>query len=142
MGAKADFPTTFEVTDPAVLKRDLDRLGQGLYKYAQDAALAFQPVPDPSPPQVLAFGATTRVAIPADTTLNLQLPQPDVKNGRRSLFIKRETTTGTVNVRAVGGSLINGHTSQLLPAQPGLYAIMFDSQNYYSQPALAADWGG
>lgn len=141
MGAKADFPTTFTVTEPAQLKRDLDRLGQGLYKYTQDASLAFQPVPDVSPPQVLAFGTTTRIALAPGTTLQLQLPQPDVKNGRKQLYIKRETTTGTVYVRGVG-CLINGHSSQLLPAQPGLYTIFFDAVNYYSQPALAADWGG
>lgn len=139
MGAKVDIPQVFTPADPAALKRDLERFAQGVYKYTQDAAAGFVSFPVPSPASVLAFGTVTRVSLVAGDSLVLQLPQPDVKNGGKSLSIKRETTTGSCKIRGVG-ALINGRPSQLLPAALGMYSVFFDGTNYYSTQPLAADW--
>lgn len=142
MPAKLDIPLVYTVDPkrPEVLKRDLERLSSGVYNYSQDAAKRFAPIPSPAPnTQILAFGMTTRVALASGESLTLQLPQPDVKNGSLSLWVKRETSTGTCAIKAVG-CLLNGRASKLLPAAPGVYQIFFDSVNYYSNPQLAADW--
>lgn len=141
MGAKVDIPQVFTPADPVALKRDLERLAQGIYKYTQDAPKVFLPSPTPSPVGVLAFGCVTRVSLVAGDSLSLQLPQPDAQNGGKILYIKRETTTGSCAIRGVG-ALLNGRSAKLLPAQVGLYSIFFDGMNYYSLQQLAADWGG
>jgi hypothetical protein len=98
-------------------------------------------VPDNAPANTLSFDHVTRVNLQAGAALTLLLPQPDVKNGNRTLFVKRETSTGTVKIRCVGCTL-NGRASQSLPALPGLYGVFFDSANYFSTRPLAADWDG
>lgn len=142
MGKKLDIPLVFTPGDPAMLKRDLERLATAMDGYVrQDAPASFVATPQPNRSGVLSFDKQTRVALAAGETLALQLPQPDVTNGGRSLYVKRETSLGSCKIRGVG-ALINGRSTKLLPAQPGLYTIFFDGTNYYSSPALAADWGG
>jgi hypothetical protein len=144
MGSKIDIPLVYTVTDPAALKRDLNRLAKGIDQYTLQAAKDFRVIPVQilvSQPQVLAFDMTTRIALNTGGNLVLQLPQPDVKNGQRALYIKRETTVGNCTIKGVGCT-INGRSSKLLPAAPGLYTITFDGANYFSNPQLAADWGG
>ena len=141
MPAKLDIPLVFTVDPeaPEVLKSELERFADGVYKYSQDSAKTFAQIPQPSPPQVLAFGTVTRVRLRVGETLVLQLPQPNVKSGGLSLWVKRESTTGTARIQGVG-CLINGRASKLLPAAVGLYQVFFDAENYYSNPQLAADW--
>lgn len=144
MSSKIDIPLVFTVADPVALTRDLNRLAKGIDQYATQAAKDFRVIPDPVPNSqglVLAFDMTTRIALSAGDNIVLQLPQPDVKNGQRALYIKRETIVGNCTIKGVGCT-INGRSSKLLPAAPGLYTITFDGANYYSNPQLAADWGG
>ena len=139
MGAKVDIPQVFTPADPVALKRDLERLAQGVYKYTQDASAAFMPTPAPAPVAKLSFGCVTRVNMVAGDTLVLQLPPVDVANGGKTLYIKRETTAGSCQIRGVGAN-INGRPTKILPAMPGMYAIYFDAVNYFSHQPLAADW--
>jgi len=141
MGAQADIPQVFTPADPAALKRDLERFAQGVYKYTQDSKKSFSSLPQPAPANVLAFDLVTRVNMRAGDSLALQLPQPDVKNGGRTLYLKRELTTGSCVIRGVN-ALIDGRATKLLPAAPGIYSVFFDGTNYYSSPQFAADWGG
>lgn len=141
MAAKIDIPQVFTPANPAALKRDLERFAQGVYKYTQDAPRVFAPIPIAGSTTLLAFGTVTRVALLAGDSLTLQLPQPDTADGNKTLYIKRETNTGSCVIRGVG-ALLNGRSTKLLPAQPGLYSIFFDGLNYFSEQPLAADWGG
>lgn len=142
MGKKLDIPLQFTPGDPVALKRDLERFATAMDGYTRtDAPAEFVAAPTPGRNGVLSFDMLTRVSLVIGDVLALQLPQPDVKNGGRTLYVKRETTGGTCTIRGVG-ALINGRATKLLPAQPGLYSIYFDGTNFYSTPALAADWGG
>jgi len=141
MGAKVDIPQVFTPSDPVALKRDLERFAQGFYRYTQDVPKTTLPAPTAAPVGILAFGCVTRVSLRAGDSLVLQLPQVDVQNGGKILYIKRETNTGSCSIRGVG-ALLNGRTKQLLPALPGLYSVFFDGANYYSTQPLAVDWGG
>jgi hypothetical protein len=141
MGQKIDIPLVYTTTDPNALARDLNRLAKGIDQYTLQAAKDFRLIPDPLTTPVLAFDMTTRIALNSGDNLVLQLPQPDVKNGQRALYIKRETIVGNCIIKGVGCT-INGRSSKLLPAAPGLYTITFDGANYFSNPQLAADWGG
>lgn len=128
-------------TDDKALKSDLERNAKALRDYSLSVRAQAQPLPDNAPAGVLSFDHVTRVSLALGDVLKLQLPQPDVKNGNRTLYIKRETTTGTCTIRAVG-CLLNGHATQTLPAALGLYAIFFDAANYFSLRPLATDWSG
>ncbi len=142
MGTKLDIPLVFTPSDTATLKRDLERFAKAVDGYTRESApAAFVAAPQPGRLGVLSFDMVTRVALATGDVLTLQLPQPDTKNGGRVIYVKRETTVGTCTLRGVG-ALLNGRATALLPAQPGLYGIYFDGANYYSQQALAADWGG
>lgn len=141
MAAKIDIPQVFTPADPVALKRDLERFAQGVYKYTQDAPSAFAPVPVTGSTTVLAFGTVTRVTLIAGDSIALQLPQPKPADGNKTLYIKRESSTGSCTIRGVG-ALINGRATKLLPAQPGLYSIYSDGVNYFSVQPLAADWSG
>lgn len=141
MGKKLDIPLVFTPTDPAMLKRDLERFATAMDRYVRtDAPAEFVISPKPNRSGILSFDMVTRVALTTGDSLTLQLPQPDVTNGGRALYIKREGTTGTCTIRGVG-ALIGGRPTKVLPAAPGLYAIFFDGANYYPMPALAAAWG-
>jgi len=142
MGKKLDIPLSFTPGDPAALKRDLERFATAVDGYTRTLApAAFVAAPQPNRDGLLSFDMLTRVSLVSGDVLMLQLPQPDVKNGGRTLYVKRETITGNCFIRGVG-ALINGRATKLLPAAPGLYSIFFDGANYYSSPALAADWTG
>ena len=143
MGTKLDIPSVFSPGDPAALKRDLERFATAVDGYVRAGApTAFVAAPQPiARTGLLAFGAVTRVATASGETLALQLPQPDVSNAGKFIYVKQENITGTCTIRGVG-ALINGRATKLLPAAPGLYTIYFDGTNYYSSPQLAADWGG
>jgi|SRR5882724_2354734 len=140
--AKLDIPSVYDTADAKALKRDLERFAHAVDGYARSGApAAFIALPTPGQLGILSFDKLTRVTLVTGATLALQLPQVDVINGGRTLYIKRESITGTCTIRGVG-ALINGRATKLLPAAPGLYSIFFDGANYYSSPQLAADWGG
>jgi hypothetical protein len=143
MGTKLDIPSVFTPSDAPALKRDLERFATAVDSYARAGApSAFVAAPQPATRStVLAFGMVTRVSLASGDTLALQLPQPDVANAGKFIYVKQEAITGTCTIRGVG-ALINGRATKLLPAAPGLYTIYFDGANYYSSPQLAADWGG
>lgn len=144
MGAKVDIPLVYNVTDPQTLKRDLERLANGVDRYTRNAPSVFEPLPEVSkldPAPKLAFGTITKVAPVVGTPLILQLPQPDPTNGGRRIIIERTSVLGTAYVLAIG-CLVNGLAQGLLPSALGIYEIVFDGQNYYSSPQLAVDWGG
>ena len=134
-------PVLVYSAEPAALKTDLERNAKALRDYSLALVKTAQPLPDNARANVLAFDNVTRVAMQLGDVLTLQLPQPDTKNGNRQILIKRETLVGTCVIKAVG-CLLNGHASQTLPAEPGVYAIFFDSANYYSLRPLAVDWSG
>lgn len=131
----------FNVDDKSALKRDLERSAKLQRDYSLSLVKTAQPLPDNAPANTLCFDHATRVALMPGDTLALQLPRPDVANGNRTLYVKRETSTGTCVIRAVG-CLLNGHATQTLPAEIGLYGIFFDSANYFSTRPLATDWSG
>lgn len=134
-------PVLVYSTDDKQLKSDLERNAKALRDYSLSLRAQAQPLLDNAPANVLSFDHVTRVSLALGDVLQLQLPQPDVKNGNRTLYVKRETTTGTCYLRAVG-CLLNGHATQTLPAALGLYGIFFDSANYFSLRPLATDWSG
>ncbi len=141
MGSKLDIPSVYNPADPAALKRDLERFATAVDSYTRNADKLFTPKPGNAPSSTLSFDNVTRVSLLIGDVLTLQLPQPDVKNGGRTLYIKRETAGGTVNINGVG-CLINGRSSKVLPNAPGMYSIYFDATNYYSSPQFATGWGG
>ena len=149
-----DIPLHFpSAADKPELKRDLERLANGVAAQAKSAQQRFSSNFDVSAPQVsdcaASFGQITRIGtLGASALVNVQLPPPDPKNGGKQLGVQRTTASGTVYLRPVGKNAagenvtINGRASLMLLGSVLLTTVTFDGQHYYADNPGAVPWGG
>jgi hypothetical protein len=138
-------PTTFHPDQPGQLKTELERLSNGLDRYARDLALEVESRPMVRKPELAstfaAFGALTRIR-PADgQTIVTQLPAADPRNGGKVLRVLRLSSTGVVYLRPID-CLINGRDDYLMTCDVGFVTVLFDGENYYTDVPGAVPWSG
>lgn len=143
MAAKIITSLAFRASTLEGLKGELTTFAGNLYDFAGNLVREFAARPSVSPlnPTTLAFGRLHKFTLDAADILDVQLPRPDPLNGGLMIHITRSSKDGIIVIHATDGSLLNGRESLRLPAAPGMYFIGFDSENYYSAPSLAMDWG-
>lgn len=144
MPAKIIIPLVFQGAE-AVLKRELERLADGIYRWTQDADLRYEPRPTVSPISIsgtiyAAFDVITRVQPLDEETVTVQLPRPDARNGGRRLFVQRLNTAGAIVLSPLDCT-VNSYDRLVLSALPGLVTVRFDGENYYTDAPGCADWG-
>jgi len=122
--------------EPDQLHRDLERLASTVKAYADDLDEQFSLRPkarrtlETNGTVYTSFDRLTRVAPATTQTINLILPQPDVRETGRSVGVVRTIGSGTVNIYSPG-CLVNGTSGRLLDADVGYSTFIFDSENYY-----------
>ena len=129
------------------MEREMNRLINGLYDNAAQVASLCDVAP--SFAQVVrggivgaAFDAMIRVSPATDSTIvTVQLPQADVTQGGRAVYVSRTGAFGEVIIAAVGNSLLNGASRLFMFKERGLAEIRFDGQNYYTSYHGALSWG-
>jgi hypothetical protein len=146
MAAQTSLPLTFNTDDPAALKRELERMAAALSTYfsgltgQQHAAvvqrrLTKRPLNDTK----AVFGEITPVTLARATdVLVISLPRPDVRNAGLYCVILRTTTIGTIKLSAPG-CLVNGFSVVEVSSDAGFVWVLFDGENYYTEPGAA--WG-
>lgn len=141
MAAQTDLPTTFHTDDPAMLKRELERMASSLAAYFS----GFTGHPHAGVVQrrftkrklndtTAAFWEITPVSLPTDDhELRISLPRPDPRNAGLMAIISRDTPTGLVYLSAPGCN-VNGLVLAQLVNDVGFVWVLFDGQNYYTNP--------
>lgn len=142
----ADIPLTFpSVTDPD-LKRDLERLANGVSATQRSASRTFASNFAMSRPATLSlaasFGQVTRIAPLKDTdSIIVSLPLVDPRNGGKQLGVLRTGSLGCVYL-VPPGTLINGRRKLMLLGSKLLTTVTFDGLGYYADNDGSAPWGG
>lgn len=141
MAARIDIPLTFPNGAPPTLKRDLERLANGVYAYTQAAPQLFAARPE-TPPRArafLSFDSVVPFALVDGVRVDLSLPRADPRNGGRRCGIIRKAATGMIVVSAVG-CLVDGTTSYTLSNALGYTEFLFDGTDYWSSRAGIGGW--
>ncbi len=133
MPSPLNIPKTYP-TDPAELKRTLERMAQEIDAYLRGLANTTLPVPALSVlnPASLAFGQVARVSVPDGTTLVMKLPQPDPANIGKRCGVRRSSQTGQVLIYAVG-CLVAGQERFRLINEIGVTEFLFDGDYFPSR---------
>ncbi len=141
-----DIPLRFRTADPKQLADDLGRLTTELVAWARGMPSERDALPEVSQLNVLggtlAYGQMTRVAPQEDDWLILKLPQPNPRDGGRSLQIARLTTLGGVEiVTSKVGCTVNGLDRLMLLGGVGVTTITTDGANFFMDNGGALNWG-
>lgn len=115
------------------LKRDLERLANGLSQYLKEASIVFVPRWQNGGinPVAAQFGVAVVINLVAGQEHNFQLPRPNTQDGGRELLIIRQTTTGLAKGHPVGCS-VDGEEVYQVPNAPGAYRLYFDGTDFWS----------
>lgn len=134
MPSPLNIPKTFS-TEPAALKRELERQSQELDRYLREQANSTVYVPALSlvNPGFLAFGQMARVDVPDGLTLVMQLPQPNPAMIGKRCGVRRSSITGEVLIYAVG-CLVSGQERYRLANDIHFVEFLFDG-NYFPSRA-------
>lgn len=128
-----DLPTTFAGQMDPQLKRDLERLANGLNRYLKDADIVFVPrwkngaINPPS----AQFGVAVVINLTAAQEHDFTLPRPNTMDGGKELLIIRQTSTGTARAHPVGCT-VDAEDVYQVPNAPGAYRLFFDGVNFWS----------
>lgn len=144
-----DIPAKLDIETERARQKNLDRLTDGVIRFASDVGRTYSPRPDATAPVTTgttsaAYDVITRVApAQSDTVVTVQLPQPQTADGGRPLIVARTNYNGAIILKPLGGATLNGLSRLMMFGTPGIARIMFDGQNFYTdyQGALAWDEG-
>lgn len=134
-------------TSSGTLQRELDRLVTGLYDYAESVRQLNDVKPEITRSIVrsgtcaAAYDTLLRVQPFDDTTVTVQLPRPNTKEGGLTLRVARLNYAGAIVLTPIGDALINEAPQLVMYATPGLIEVLFDGQNFYSDYQGAFAWG-
>jgi hypothetical protein len=128
-----DLPTTFGGQMDPQLKRDLERLANGLSQYLKDATIVFVPrwKNGGLNPTAAQFGVAVVINLIDGQEHDFQLPRPTTLDGGKELLIIRQTATGIARAHPVGCE-VDGEDVYQLPNAPGAYRLFFDGTNFWS----------
>jgi hypothetical protein len=146
MGAQTDLPSTFHTDDPAMLKRELERVTSSLEAYLggitghpHAAVVQRRFTKRPLNDTKAAFWQITPVALVNSTDVHrISLPRPDPRNAGLVVAILRKSAAGTINLSAPDAT-VNGFAMVELSAAVGMYIGWFDGEDYYFPPGNV--WG-
>jgi hypothetical protein len=146
MAAQSGIPLTFHTDDPSALKRELERLAASLAAYFggltgnQHAAVVQRRLTKRRlNDTTAAFGQITPVSLSKTTDiLRISAPPPDPRNAGLLFVVRRDSEIGTIKLSSPG-CLVNGFSLVELSSDVGFVWVLFDGENYYTEPGAA--WG-
>ncbi len=145
MAAQADIPLRFP-EEPKAQRRELERMASSISTYFSGitghphaGVVPRRYTKRPLNDTKAAFWQMTPVSLPDDDAEHtVSLPPPDPRNAGLKTIVSRATTTGTVYLSAPHPSLINGQRVVALTNEISFVEVLFDGENYLTQPGMTA----